>query len=98
MRLPEAISNEEELDAYLRKLRWFINQEGEYEWLLARVERFLRWYQRTEFKGRYKTNETLFYERARVILIRSIYDKSKSKRKPDSNRNLLGRVVFQKVH
>lgn len=82
MKLPEVIISEEEFDLHVQRLKDWIGANFccECEQVLRKVDAHLRWYERTEFKGRYKTHITRFHERAKVILTKSIYDKSQSRR------------------
>lgn len=91
MRWPEAIADQAELADQINRLRWWIDKDDNQE-MLERVRKTLRWYNQTDFKGRYKTNAIVFYEIAKEILIQSIYDKSKGKRQSRTNRNLVGRA------
>lgn len=83
-KFPEAIDSNEDLDSHVARLKGWISANFCYdiEATLSKVDRVLNLYDRTDFNGRYKTNVTVFYERAKVILIKSIYDKSKGKRLP----------------
>lgn len=103
-RYPEAMSSEDQIDENILRLKsWAMGQYVDYiEARLHSHECYLRAYQRTAFRGRYKTYITVFHERAKVTLLKIIYDKSKGKRGADTDRNLLGgsqvREVSQTAH
>lgn len=83
-KFPETVQDNEDMDNQVIRLKGWIaaNMCCNIDATLAKVESVLTWYDRTEFTGRYKTNIILFYERAKVILIKAIYDKSKGKWEP----------------
>jgi hypothetical protein len=79
--IPDALSDEQ-MDRHLRRLEAWA--AGQYIWHLTRRlqyhQIYLDWYQSTQFKGRFKANETIYHERCKVILLKQIYGRSKSKR------------------
>lgn len=83
-KFPDAIDDNAGLDNQVQRLKGWIsaNMCSNLEATLSRIERVLNWYERTEFRGRFKTNVIVFYERAKVLLIKAIYDKSKGKWTP----------------
>jgi hypothetical protein len=79
--MPDAM-NDTQMEANLKRLETWA--AGQYIFHLVRRlqyhEMYLDWYKSTQFKGRYKTNETNYHERSKVILLKHIYGRSKSKR------------------
>jgi hypothetical protein len=83
-KFPEVIQDDAEMDLQISRLKTWVsgNMCSNVEHTLLRVDSTLAWYNRTDFKGRFKTNITVFYERAKVILIKMLYDKSKGQWEP----------------
>lgn len=81
-KLPEAIDDEEQLEYQLERLRSWVKvcYSNDIAYTLKKVGYYVDDYHRNDFKGRYKTNVTIFHERAKVILTKTLYDKSKGQR------------------
>lgn len=81
-KLPEAIDDEEQLEYQLDRLKsWAYGcYPVNIMHTLKKIGYYVDDYQRNDFKGRYKTNVTIFHERAKVILTKTLYDKSKGQR------------------
>jgi hypothetical protein len=77
---PEAMSSEEEIAHQIERLRsWAVgNYQVHILYQATRFDSILRNYERSDFKGRVKTNVTIFAERAKVLLIKE-YAKSQGK-------------------
>lgn len=83
-KFPEVVQDDEDLDNQVERLKGWIsaNMCSNLESMLSKIEKVLNWYERTQFNGRVKANVIVFYERAKVLLIKAIYDKSKGKWHP----------------
>lgn len=77
---PEAISSDEGINEQLERLRlWTVgNYQVHILYQATKFDKILRDYEKTDFKGRVKTNVTIFAERAKVLLIKE-YAKSQGK-------------------